>query len=509
MRSSGSRRAGTPPRAAPFNVGGSAEGAEGSPTGWLGEVAKMALLGLAYYGIALLSLRLALVRGQVTPIWPPTGIALVALLLFGRRLWPGIFVGAFLINAPISPSVFVAAGIAVGNTLAPLLAVSLLRRAEFRPELSRLRDAVAIVILGALLSMTISATVGTVALLLSRGIRPNVFWSTWSVWWTGDAVGVLVVAPFLLSLRPSGPRSPLSWERRMEAVALFASLGVVARLVFESDLHIAYVVFPFLGWAAWRFRQRGAAFAALLASGIAIWAAVEGTGPFAQATLLEKMVNLQVFNASVALCSFVLAAVVAERLEDIEQRRRAEEELAHRALHDPLTDLANRMLFMDRLSHALLGSQRRHGPVALMFLDLDRFKLINDTLGHDVGDQVLSCIANRLQGLLRAGDTGSRFGGDEFVVLCEEVGGERDALDIAKRLCTAVGQPIELGSIAVRVAASVGIALAKGPNDEPEALVRQADAAMYRAKQRGRNRYELFDPQPRVRAAKHLKPERA
>src|SRR5204863_3864330 len=134
---------------------------------------------VACYGTAVLSLHLALVRGQVTPIWPPTGIALVALLLFGRRLWPGILLGAFLVNAPISPSPLVAAGIAAGNTLAPLLAATLLQRAGFRPELDRLRDAVAIVLLAALLGMAVSATGGPATLALSGSIRPRAFWPPW------------------------------------------------------------------------------------------------------------------------------------------------------------------------------------------------------------------------------------------------------------------------------------------------------------------------------------------
>src|SRR5438552_18709339 len=160
------------------------------------KVAGMLLLSAAYYGTAVPSLHLALVRRQVTPIWPPTGIALVALLLFGRRLWPGITLGAFLVNLPISPSPVIALGIAAGNTLAPLFAATLLRKARFRPQLDRLRDAMAIVLLGALLGMTVSATGGTATLVLSGTIPRAAFLPTWSVWWAGDAMGVLIVAPF-------------------------------------------------------------------------------------------------------------------------------------------------------------------------------------------------------------------------------------------------------------------------------------------------------------------------
>jgi diguanylate cyclase (GGDEF)-like protein len=467
----------------------------------------MILLAAAYYISGVLSLRLALVRGQVTPIWPPTGIAVVALLLFGRRLWPGIAVAAFFVNAPISPSPLVAAGIAAGNTLAPLFAATLLRKSGFRTELDRLRDAISIVVLAALLGMTISATAGTATLVLSGSVPARQFWPTWSVWWAGDAMGVLIVAPFLFSLKRLGRRSSTTWRRSAEVAVLFVSLAVVARWVFSSDLQIEYLVFLLLGLVAWRFGQGGAASAALLASGIAIWAAVRGTGPFAHASLVEQMVTLQVFNASAAFASFVLAAVMAERQKDIADRKRAEEQLAHRALHDPLTGLPNRMLFMDRLNHALAGLERRPASVAVLFLDLDRFKVVNDRLGHHAGDEVLRCVAERLRGALRPGDTASRFGGDEFLVLCQDVEGERDAVRIAERVAGSVAQPIHLGAGELVVTTSVGIAMPKGPADQPDALVHDADTAVYRAKERGRNRYELFDHEMRARAVRRLDTE--
>jgi diguanylate cyclase (GGDEF)-like protein len=468
------------------------------------DLAKILLLCAAYYVAARLSLRLALVRGQVTPIWPPTGIALVALLLYGRRLWPGITVGAFLVNAPISPSLLAAAGIAVGNTLAPVIAVSLLQKVDFRRELERLRDVVAIVILGALLGMLVSATWGALTLVLAGAVPLNAFLSTWSVWWTGDAMGVLVFAPFLLTLLPVRVRPTTTWRRGVEATVLFAGIAILVHFVFQSGLQIAYVVFPFLSWAAWRFGQRGAAFGALLTSAAAIWAAVQSVGPFAQGALLEKMLTLQLFNASVALFSFVLAAVKAERVQHVAERKRAAEELVHQALHDPLTGLANRTLFMDRLTQALARADRRPGSVGVMFLDLDRFKWINDSLGHGVGDQVLRCMAERLRGILRGGDTASRFGGDEFLILCEDIGSQDEAIRIADRLAQTVAKPIPMDTGEVVVTTSIGIALAKARSDTAGDLVRDADAALYRAKERGRARHELFDHRMRVRVVKRL-----
>ena len=466
----------------------------------------MLVVALAYYVAGVLSLRLALVGDQVTPIWPPTGIALVGLLLFGRRVWPGIALGALLVNAPISRSLLDASGISFGNTLAPLLAAYLLMRVGFRAELDRLRDAMAIVFIGAL-GMTVSATGGTITLVLSGAVSTRDFWPTWWVWWAGDAMGILVFAPFLLSLRSARFPSGRPWRRWTEVGFVFLGTAGLTYGVFQSRLHIQYVVFPFLGWAAWRFRQRGAALAALLTSGIAIWAAVKGTGPFAEGTLQGKMVTLQVFNATVALASFFLAAVGAERLQNSAERKRAEKELAHQALHDPLTGLANRMLLIDRLTQALARSERRRRSVAVMFLDLDRFKVINDSLGHEIGDQVLVCVADRLRSFLRPEDSASRLGGDEFVILCEDIANERDAIGIAERLGQSVQQPIALATGELVVTTSIGIALGKAVADSPERLVRDADAAMYQAKDGGRARYKLFDSDTRVRAVKRLKTE--
>jgi diguanylate cyclase (GGDEF)-like protein len=471
-----------------------------------GDLAKLLVVALAYYVTGVLSLRLALVGGQVTPIWPPTGIALVGLLLFGRRVWPGIALGALLVNAPISRSLLDAAGITGGNTLAPLLAASLLIWVGFRTELDRLRDAMAIVFIGAL-GMTVSATGGTTTLVLSGSVSTRDFWPTWWVWWAGDAMGILLFAPFLLSLRSVHLPWGWPWRRWTEAATILLGTAGVTYGVFQSRLHIQYLVFPFLGWAAWRFRQRGAAPAALLTSGLAIWAAVKGTGPFAEGTLQVKMVTLQVFNASVAFASFFLAAVRAERLQNSAERERAEHELAHQALHDPLTGLANRMLLIDRLTQALARSERRRKSVAVMFLDLDRFKVINDSLGHETGDRVLVCVADRLRRFLRPEDSASRLGGDEFVVLCEDLASERDAIDIAERLAQSVQQPIALDTGELVVTTSIGVALGKAVADSPEALVRDADAAMYQAKDGGRARYELFDSDTRVRAVKRLKTE--
>ena len=176
---------------------------------------------------------------------------------------------------------------------------------------------------------------------------------------------------------------------------------------------------------------------------------------------------------------------------EITERKAAEHEMARRAMHDPLTDLPNRALFMDRLVHALARLEREPGQLAVLFLDLDRFKSINDSLGHGAGDEVLLHAARRIAGALRPPDTVARMGGDEFVVLLEDGHDDAEALAVAERISAAVVAPLAIGADSMELTVSIGIATTTQPIDA-DSLIRAADTAMYRAKERGRNRCEIF-----------------
>jgi diguanylate cyclase (GGDEF)-like protein len=183
-----------------------------------------------------------------------------------------------------------------------------------------------------------------------------------------------------------------------------------------------------------------------------------------------------------------IANVLAEAIA----REAAEDRMRHQALHDPLTGLPNRTLLLERLGHWLERAERSASNAAVLFVDVDHFKVVNDGLGHELGDELLCTVARRLRGALRPSDTVARVGGDEFVVLCEDVGeGEGEALSVAKRLSDAFEEPFKLAGRVHRVTASIGVATWKSGATADE-LMRDADAAMYRAKERGRARFELF-----------------
>jgi diguanylate cyclase (GGDEF)-like protein len=197
-----------------------------------------------------------------------------------------------------------------------------------------------------------------------------------------------------------------------------------------------------------------------------------------------------------------LANVLADALE----RQAIEDRMRHRALHDPLTGLPNRVLFLDRLEHALSRLERHDSLAAILFLDLDRFKLVNDSLGHQAGDELLAAAAPRIRQAVRTSDTVARFGGDEFGILVEDIGDERSAIEMAERIAAVFTRPFLLDGSEHFVTTSIGIALARG-GESPDQLIRDADAAMYRAKELGSARYELFDEAMRDRALGRLRVE--
>jgi diguanylate cyclase (GGDEF)-like protein/PAS domain S-box-containing protein len=191
---------------------------------------------------------------------------------------------------------------------------------------------------------------------------------------------------------------------------------------------------------------------------------------------------------------------VVASTREVTELKRAQSKLAHQAVHDPLTGLANRVLLTDRLTRALLRMERQPGRIALLFVDLDHFKAVNDTHGHDTGDRILTEVGERLTEIARRIDTVARFGGDEFVLLCDKLNTDNDVRVVADRVVRAIGEPFVADGVELHVTASVGVVMTSDPYTIPENIVRDADAAMYQAKERGRNHFQFFDAGLRDRA---------
>jgi signal transduction histidine kinase/ActR/RegA family two-component response regulator len=299
------------------------------------------LLAAIYFGAAKLGLALAFQAEQVTAVWPPTGIALSAVLLFGYRSTAGVALGAFLANLTTPNETWLtAAGIALGNTLEAVAAVWLLRRfIHFRPALDRLADVLGLVGLAAALSTMVSATIGVTTLAVTGVHSWSAFPALWWLWWLGDSAGAILIAPVILTLAASWPWPRPSRLRLLEATALSVTLAVTLLVVFAgivppgglTGLHstvpgLEFTVFPLVVWAALRFGQPGSTLLTAVASGFAVWGTVHGFGPFVGGTPHENLIHLQAYMAIVAVTALLLSAAVAERrTTELAASQRAEE----------------------------------------------------------------------------------------------------------------------------------------------------------------------------------------
>ena len=280
----------------------------------------IAVLAGVYFIAGKLGLALAFVHPSATVVWPCSGIALAAFLVLGYRVWPGIFLGAFLVNITTAGSVGTSIGIAMGNTLEGLVGAYLVNRnANGRHAFERPQDILKFAVLAGMVSTTVSATFGVTSLSLGGYANWSDYSSIWLTWWLGDAVGDLVMAP-LLVLWSANPRLRWNREQVLEATLLLLFLLLISQAVFGelsstlvSSYPLAYFCVPILVWTAFRFSQRETATAIFVLSGIATWGTLLGFGPFAGETPNESLLYLQTFMGSTALMAMSFSAVVTER----------------------------------------------------------------------------------------------------------------------------------------------------------------------------------------------------
>jgi signal transduction histidine kinase len=325
-------------------------------------------LAAVYVVVARLGLGIDAVSGFATLVWPATGVALAALLLFGYRAWPGIAAGALVTNLGIGAPPLVAAGIALGNTLEALAGAWAMKRLTCGyPSFSRVRDVLVLVGLAAVVSTGISATLGVASLRLGGLVPgPNTL-ETWRAWWVGDAMGDLVVVPLVLDMtaRGDGPMESLMRPRLSEGAALGLLLMATNLFVFgmhegrdSSVLREAYLVFPLLVWAGLRFGARGAAWSNFVVSAVAITGTALGRGPFQMATLSQSLLHLQAFMVIVTATTLILGSASDERHHAIGLRDSLIS-LASHELRTPLTSLHLRVQLLARNARAETLSKER------------------------------------------------------------------------------------------------------------------------------------------------------
>jgi integral membrane sensor domain MASE1 len=274
----------------------------GATAPWSSLVVRLVIVATVYAVAAKFGLSMAFETVQVTAVWPPTGIALAALLLFGWRLWPGVFAGALVANATSSEAALTAVGIAIGNTAAALIGWYALRRVmAFDDTLRRVRDVSVLVIVAALTPL-VSASNGVATLALHGTVSWSAFSEVWRIWWVGDALGILLVCPVLLTWvrhpRPTAaPEKPV--ELGILAVSCLAvSVVTLAGVLIAPDTQqLQYAVFPFIIWASLRWGPREATTLMLVVSAVAIWGAIHGRGPFTAGSVDERLVLLDLFMA--------------------------------------------------------------------------------------------------------------------------------------------------------------------------------------------------------------------
>jgi signal transduction histidine kinase len=400
----------------------------------LSYMIRFAVVAGLYIAAAKAGLALSVAHGSATPVWAPTGIALAALLIFGMDMWPAIAVGAFIANATSPIPIGAAAGIAVGNTAEAVIGYLLLRAVGFRTSLERVRDVIALVTLAAIASTTISATVGVTTSLIAGTVTGATFWAHWAIWWIGDMMGDLLIAPLLLvwiggwRTRPKG--------HPLEGLAVAVLLGAGSAFVFSGDRWVyAYVLFPLILWATLRFAEHGATLAAATVAIVGLARLLGGEQPAGLTNLTAAVEAYQALIGIVGISLLVLAATTSERARaeaTLEERARLQEQtrkalerereavcrlkeldelkttFLHAVSHDlrtPLTSILGLASTLERqdldfpreeareLAHRIVRNSRRLHRLVSDLLDFERLErgmLGADRVSTDVGALVHS-----------------------------------------------------------------------------------------------------------------------
>jgi diguanylate cyclase (GGDEF)-like protein len=432
--------------------------------------------------------------GGATAVWPPSGFGLAVLILLGRQAWPGVFAGAFLALFvptlhPISSVV-----VAIGYTLQALVGAVMVDRWARGEKAFQHQDTIfRFVAIAAFVSAPIGATFEVLGTAPLSVIVWDDFVYLWMTSWLAGLAGILVIAPFTL-LWITTPLTVPRLAKGLEAVVILIVLAVLGLVVFAGqfpsdvqDYPLEFLCMPVLLWAAFRQGRRMVVTAMAVLSALAVWGTMRGVGPFVRDSQNEALVLVQAYVSVMTTMGMVLAAVVAEH-------RRAEHQLRELATTDPLTGLANYRRLLGVLKTEIARSTRTGRTFAVLFLDMNGLKVVNDRYGHLAGSRALCRIADTLRRSCRATDVPARFGGDEFAVVLPETGEEGGHVLLA-RVAEALAALPDKPTVSV----SGGVAVFPRDGASPTLLLRAADRLLYQAKTQAGLRRSAADEHPLVR----------
>ena len=479
------------------------------------------LIATIYVVLGKIGQNLAIEPGNVTPVWPPSGFAFAIFLLIGKRALFGIFLGAFLINTfgfseklttdNSIEIILTGVMIGIGSAIQPFIGYLLLNRLfDYKELVSTVKNYVLFIVIVPIMSL-VSSTIGTSSLFLSGLISSDITKEVWLTWWLGDGVGIILFTPFILIWKaiPS-----IKWNKNTYRLLAVMTLLIFFSFISFSDvfvidevsINIYFITWPFLIWIALMHSSHSVTMSILIHSSILVLYTKSGMGPFNLVELNHSLLLLQLFLWVTSSSVMIISALVKERqgtLKDFEdinnkleskvQKRTSELKKAKLtaeklARTDILTGLSNRIDFEEKSKDIDLMYRRHSRPYTIAMIDIDHFKLINDTYGHDFGDKVLQSIALTISNISRDVDIKCRLGGEEFVVLMPETTIEM-GLNFAERLRKSIeSQSIEFLGDSTNVTASIGLSEIIDDSYNCKDVLRNADKAMYEAKRIGRNR---------------------
>ena len=468
------------------------------------------LTGLCYYLAAYLVVNYALTPEGIAIVWPPNGVLLAVLLTRPQREWAwyvAAIIPAELIADYPHFTVAQALAFALINGGEALLAALLLRGRHGPPfALSNLRETLRFGVFAVMVASMSAAVLGA-WVHVSIGASNTSYWTFWQIWWFGDALGLLLVTPFIIGwiTRSSDVLEVLTLPRVLEASVLTVTTLVAGWIVFGGVIdrnHVilsAILMLPLAIWAAVRFGVRGAASITMIITVFAIAEAIHTNNIFGWMSKLTVAILVQEYVATLAFTSLVLATLLRELRERnatmeqrVDERTRelleANARLETLATTDALTGLYNRRYFMGRATELFSHSVRYLSSMSIVMIDVDHFKRINDTCGHDFGDKVLQRIAETCVQVLRECDIAARYGGEEFVLVLLDTQAHGAKTSAERIRCAIASLQFECNGEALAVSASFGVAERMPEDEDLRTLLIRADTALYIAKKSGRNR---------------------